>query len=135
LAPDAFKKAHTTHRTDGYCQFLGRLARVDEVCTLAKELIGEGVDVLKGMATGGNMMVTTRAFSPTDFKLPVEAFVQYLKAIAPAEGFDDVFYPGKIEYRPSKGRREGIPIEDTTWRRSAITARFGISASRPMPLA
>jgi imidazolonepropionase-like amidohydrolase len=45
---------------EGHCHFLGGVARgVDEVSTLAEELIGEGVDVLKIMATGGNMTVTS----------------------------------------------------------------------------
>jgi len=61
--------------------------------------------------------------------------VRYLKATPPAEGFDEVFYPGEIEYRSEqRRRREGIPIEDTTWRRlREIAERFAISPPRPMP--
>jgi imidazolonepropionase-like amidohydrolase len=44
----------------GHCHFLGGVAQgVDAVRALAEELIGEGVDALKVMATGGNMTVTS----------------------------------------------------------------------------
>ena len=106
--------------------------------TLAAVLpgLGFGVDP-KGRHNDGTFMlvVDPLAFSPTDFKVQVEAFVRYLKATPPAEGFDEVFYPGEIEYRTEqRRRREGIPIEDTTWRRlGEIAARFAISSPRPMP--
>ena len=72
------------------------------------------------------------AFSPTDFKAQVEAFVHYLKATPPAEGFAEVLYPGEIEYRTEqRRRREGIPIEDATWARlGEIATRFGIAPLR-----
>ena len=61
--------------------------------------------------------------------------MRYLKATPPADGFDEVFYPGEIEYRTEQRRRRaGIRIEDTTWRRlGEIAARFAISPPRPMP--
>ncbi len=44
--------------------------------------------------------------------------MRYLKATPPADGFDEVLYPGEIEYRTEQRRRHaGIPIEDSTWRR------------------
>jgi len=45
---------------NGHCHFLGGVAHgVDAVRRLADELVGEGVDVIKVMATGGNMTVTS----------------------------------------------------------------------------
>jgi imidazolonepropionase-like amidohydrolase len=45
---------------DGHCHFLGGVARgVEAVTRLAEELVEEGVDALKVMATGGNMTVTS----------------------------------------------------------------------------
>jgi LDH2 family malate/lactate/ureidoglycolate dehydrogenase len=81
------------------------------------------------------LVIDPRAFSPSDFKAQVEAFVRYLKATRPAEGFAEVFYPGEIEYRTERRRRrEGIPIQETTWRQlGEVAARFGISPPRPMP--
>src|SRR5436309_2443436 len=75
-----------------------------------------------------------RSRRPTS-KPQVEAFVRYLKATPPAEGFDEVLYPGEIEYRTEQRRRRtGIPIEDTTWRRLGETAaRYGISLPGTMP--
>jgi uncharacterized oxidoreductase len=104
--------------------------------TLAAVLpgLGFGVDP-KGRHNDGTFMlvVDPRAFSPTDFKVEVEAFVRYLKATPPADGFQEVFYPGEIEHRTEQHRRRaGIPIEDATWRRlGQIATRFGISPPRP----
>jgi imidazolonepropionase-like amidohydrolase len=45
---------------NGHCHFLGGVAHgVDGVRRLAGELVEEGVDVIKVMATGGNMTVTS----------------------------------------------------------------------------
>jgi imidazolonepropionase-like amidohydrolase len=45
---------------NGHCHFLGGVAQgVDAVTALAEELVQQGVDVLKVMATGGNMTVTS----------------------------------------------------------------------------
>jgi len=45
---------------DGHCHFLGGVANgVQGVAALAEELVAEGVDALKVMATGGNMTVTS----------------------------------------------------------------------------
>ncbi len=45
---------------DGHCHFLGGVAQgVEAVTGLAEELVQEGVDALKVMATGGNMTVTS----------------------------------------------------------------------------
>ncbi len=106
--------------------------------TLAAVLpgLGFGVDP-QGRHNDGTFMlvIDPRAFSPTDFKVQVEAFVRYLKATPPADGFDEVLYPGEIEYRTEQRRRQaGIPIEETTWRRlGEIATRFGISTPRPLP--
>ena len=103
--------------------------------TLASVLpgLGFGIDP-NGRHNDGTFMlvVDPGAFSPTDFKDEVAAFVRYLKATPPAEGFDEVLYPGEIEYRTEeRRRREGIPIEEATWDRLAkIAARFGISPLR-----
>jgi uncharacterized oxidoreductase len=64
------------------------------------------------------------------FKAEVAAFVQYLKATPPAEGFSEVLYPGEQEYRTEQQRRQdGIPIEEETWGRiAAVAERFGLAS-------
>ena len=59
--------------------------------------------------------------------------MRYLKETPPAAGFQEVLYPGEIEYRTGeRRRREGIPIEDATWRRlGEIATRFGVAPLRP----
>jgi uncharacterized oxidoreductase len=99
--------------------------------TLAAVLpgLGFGIDP-KGRHNDGTFMlvIDPGAFSPADeFKAQVEGFVRYLKETPPAKGFDEVLYPGEIEYRTSQRRgREGIPIEDSTWGRlTEVGNRFG----------
>jgi LDH2 family malate/lactate/ureidoglycolate dehydrogenase len=100
--------------------------------TLAAVLpgLGFGVDP-QGRHNDGVFMlaVDPGAFSPTDFKAQVGAFVRYLKETPPAEGFVEVLYPGELEHRTAQRRRqEGIPIEDQTWGRLAQVAdRFELS--------
>jgi uncharacterized oxidoreductase len=103
--------------------------------TLAAVLpgLGFGVDP-KGRHNDGTFMlvVDPGAFCPIDFKTEVASFVRYLKSTPPAEGFQEVFYPGEIEYRTEqRRRREGIPIEDATWARlGEVGARFGLPPLR-----
>ena len=100
--------------------------------TLAAVLpgLGFGVDP-QGRHNDGVFMlaVDPGAFSPTDFKAQVGAFVRYLKETPPAEGFAEVLYPGELEHRTAQRRcQEGIPIEQQTWGRLAQVAdRFELS--------
>ena len=51
-----------------------------------------------------------------DFKDEVTEFAAYLKSSETAPGFDEVLYPGEIEYRnETRQRKEGIFVEDSTW--------------------
>ncbi len=51
-----------------------------------------------------------------DFKDEVTEFASYLKSSETAPGFDEVLYPGEIEYRnETRQRKEGIFVEDSTW--------------------
>lgn len=63
------------------------------------------------------------------FKREVAEFASYLKETKPAEGFDEVLYPGEVELRTEKQRNaEGIPVDDATWGKlSALAEKFGVS--------
>jgi LDH2 family malate/lactate/ureidoglycolate dehydrogenase len=63
------------------------------------------------------------------FKQEVTDFAQYLKDTPKAEGFTEVFYPGEVEYRKEQDRRKnGVPIEDATWKRLAdLASGYGIA--------
>src|SRR5438874_7949667 len=105
--------------------------------TLAAVLPGLGFgNDPQGRHNDGTFMlvIDPAAFSPKDFKSEVEGFVRYLKETPPAEGVQEVFYPGEIEYRTSQRRgQEGIPIEDSTWGRlGEIAQRFGLQELKPM---
>ena len=94
--------------------------------------LGFGIDP-QGRHNDGAFMLAMdpSAFMPlSEFKGQVEAFVKYLKETPPAEGFKEVLYPGEKEhYTEQQRRKEGIPIEDRTWKRiSELADRFGVTS-------
>lgn len=71
------------------------------------------------------------AFRPLeDFKQEVTDLAHYLKSSPPAVGFEEVYYPGELEYLTTQKRlAEGIFIEDATWNRlQDLAAEFGLSS-------
>jgi imidazolonepropionase-like amidohydrolase len=65
----------------GHCHFLGGVAQgVKAVRALAEELIAEGVDVVKVMATGGNMTVTSDPLAPQFTRPELQAVVEVATA-------------------------------------------------------
>jgi LDH2 family malate/lactate/ureidoglycolate dehydrogenase len=93
--------------------------------------LGFGIDP-KGPHNDGVFMAVfaVEAFRPLDeFKRDIAEFVAYVKETPPAEGFAEVLYPGEIEYRTEQQRRrEGIPIEDETWRQlTALAEAAGVA--------
>jgi LDH2 family malate/lactate/ureidoglycolate dehydrogenase len=94
--------------------------------------LGFGIDP-QGRHNDGAFMLAMdpSAFMPlSEFKGQVEAFVKYLKETPPAEGFKEVLYPGEKEhYTEQQRRKEGIPIEDSTWKRiTELADRFGVTS-------
>ena len=72
------------------------------------------------------------AFRPiADFKKEVTDFAAYLKSCPPAVGFEEVFYPGELEYlRTQQKLRDGIFIEETTWDQlKSLAEEYGIAAT------
>jgi LDH2 family malate/lactate/ureidoglycolate dehydrogenase len=95
------------------------------------------VDVLSGVLTGsgflsavhspyktaeksncGHLMIAIdiAKFQPlAEFNRRMEAFADEIKAVPAAQGFDEVFYPGEIEWNNDRrNRREGIEFPDDT---------------------
>jgi uncharacterized oxidoreductase len=94
--------------------------------------LGFGIDP-QGRHNDGAFMLAMdpSAFMPlAEFKGQVEAFVKYLKETPPAEGFKEVLYPGEKEhYTEQQRRKEGIPIEDSTWTRiSELAEKHGVTS-------
>jgi LDH2 family malate/lactate/ureidoglycolate dehydrogenase len=105
------------------------------------------VEVLSGILTGLGFGINPQgphndgvfmavfavdAFRSLDeFKRDIADFVKYIKETPPAEGFKEVLYPGEPEYRTEQQRRrEGIAIEDETWRQLTGLAE---AAGIPIP--
>jgi len=102
------------------------------------------VEVLSGLLTGlgfginpqgphndGCFMACFRVDALRDlatFRREVTEFAHYLKQTPPAEGFDEILYPGEVEHRrEQQRRRDGIPVEDRTWEQlQALARRFGV---------
>jgi uncharacterized oxidoreductase len=63
-------------------------------------------------------------FTPlNDFYDHVDGLVAHVKASPTAPGFEEILTPGEIEARQTERRlREGIPIDDETWRQIQETA-------------
>jgi uncharacterized oxidoreductase len=98
--------------------------------------LGFGIDP-KGPHNDGVFMAVfaVDAFRPLEeFKRDIADFVKYVKDTPPAEGVTEVLYPGEIEYHTEQQRRrDGIPIEDETWRQLtglAEASGVGIAPSR-----
>ena len=63
-------------------------------------------------------MVQDRFRPLEDFKREVDDFIRQIKRTPTAPGFDEILYPGEIEWRTTKQRsKAGIFIEDATWNR------------------
>ena len=63
------------------------------------------------------------------FDQDVDQLVDYVKSSKLADGFTEILVPGEPERRERERReREGIPVDDETWRQITETAgRYGVS--------
>ncbi|MGE3538768.1 MAG: Ldh family oxidoreductase [Candidatus Tectimicrobiota bacterium] len=113
------------------------------------------VDMLSGVLTGSGFLSAVHSpyhtsepshcghllialdiakFQPLEhFTARMEAFVNEIKAVPLAKGFDEVFYPGEIEDKhDAQGRREGLALPaDTLADLQRIARRTGLEASLP----
>lgn len=80
------------------------------------------------------MALLPQAFDEaTDFAAHVEALKARLKAVAPAEGFDEALAPGEPEARAyAKRVKEGIPLPESVWEDlRALAAELGVGIPGP----
>jgi LDH2 family malate/lactate/ureidoglycolate dehydrogenase len=94
--------------------------------------LGFGVDP-QGRHNDGTFLAVfdVNAFRPLEtFKREIADFVAYLKETPPAAGFDEVLYPGELEYRTAQQRRrDGIDVEDDTWSQIlALQKEYGLAS-------
>jgi uncharacterized oxidoreductase len=95
--------------------------------------LGFGIDP-QGRHNDGTFIAVfnVSAFRPLEaFKQDMAEFVAYLKETPPAAGFSEVLYPGELEHRTiQQRRRDGIFVEDETWRQlRAIQEEYGLPTS------
>jgi len=86
---------------------------------LAGVLSGTGtIGTSPRLANGVLLIILDIAqFLPLDeFYSQAEAFIAHVKSSPPAEGFDEILFPGEIEQKVKRQRvQDGIFIEDETW--------------------
>ncbi len=80
----------------------------------------------------GFVVIDVSAFiDPAGFAAMVEELVGYVKATPAAPGFEEVFLPGEADLRRREQRmKEGIPVDEATWRQIEATAA-SLGASVP----
>jgi LDH2 family malate/lactate/ureidoglycolate dehydrogenase len=81
------------------------------------------------------------ALDPGAFRLPGEAlqvatgFVERVRAVPPAPGFDAVYLPGEPEaLRRAERERDGIPVEQSTWE-AIVDVAADLDVTVPTPRA
>lgn len=113
------------------------------------------VDMLAGVLTGSGFLsavhspyktaeksdcghfliaVNIEAFQPlAEFNARMEEFIGEIKAVPPAQGFTEVFYPGEREARSdAENRRDGLQLpEDTLTDLTRIAGETGLEARLP----
>ncbi len=110
----------------------GLSAIVEILCGLLTGL-GFGIDP-SGRHNDGCFIAVfnVAAFRPlADFKREVAEFARYLNDTPPADPARPVLYPGQIEHLRSRQRsRDGIDVEDATWRKlQSLAEGYGIDMS------
>src|SRR5262249_14294164 len=71
------------------------------------------------------IVIDPSAFCPIGrFNRLMDELKAYIKSSAPMEGFKEVLVPGELEFGTMRQRlREGIPVDDVTWRAIGEQAR------------
>ena len=92
--------------------------------------LGHGVEPTGRHNDGCFMAVfKVEAFRPLEtFKAEVAEFAHYLKNTLPADGFEEVLYPGEIEYkREQESGIHGIEVEEVTWLKlNDLAKKYGL---------
>jgi len=76
------------------------------------------------------------AFQPLpQFNTRMEQFIDEIKAVPLAKGFDEIYYPGEMEAKNAvRNRSEGIQFpDDTLADLKRIAAETGLGAMLPLP--
>lgn len=80
------------------------------------------------------IVIDINAFVPLEqFHQEISELADYLHDTQPAADHDEVWVPGEFEARnEAQRRRDGVPVEDETWRQITQTAReLGVDAHLP----
>jgi uncharacterized oxidoreductase len=97
--------------------------------TMAGSLVDDETRLGNGLCL---IVINPSAFTELNhFKEMMEGLSSFMKATPPAEGFDEVFLPGELDFqRVARRQEDGIPLDDTTWDHiKQAGERFGITLS------
>lgn len=86
----------------------------------------------RGKHNDGSFYVCWRieAFMPlAEFRRQVSEFIAYIKTAPLAHGVSEILHPGEYEHRTAeKRRRDGIEVEDETWKAiEALAREYGVA--------
>ena len=76
------------------------------------------IDPIEHLSNGSFIIaINCESFLPLEtLKREISDLTAWIKSSPPAEGFDEILYPGELEVRMRKERlANGIPLDDTTW--------------------
>jgi LDH2 family malate/lactate/ureidoglycolate dehydrogenase len=92
---------------------------------LIAELIGDAALAAPPEFNWFVVAVNLGAFRPPDaYAETAETYLQFVKDVPPAAGFDEVLLPGEPEQRAAERRRaEGIPIPESVWEQLLATGQ------------
>jgi LDH2 family malate/lactate/ureidoglycolate dehydrogenase len=96
-------------------------------------LTGRGCPALPGFASGNGVLflaLSIEAFCPLEaFMTDGAALCDQIKAMPPAEGFDEVLLPGEPEHGTAKQlRAKGIVLDEVTWAQlTTAAAELGVT--------
>ena len=97
---------------------------------LIAELIGEAVLNFPPEFNWLVVVIDLGTFRPAaDYAATAEAYLQKVKDVPPADGFDRVMLPGEPEFQTTREReRNGIPIPEPVWAEiSEAAAKLGVA--------
>jgi len=97
-----------------------------------------GENTTRGDVSNGHFIIAidVEAFMPVEtLKEEINEMTEWIKSSPPAEGFDEILYPGELEARSRKERlSSGVPLDGTTYEELVQLASEYNTVTRLSPL-
>jgi uncharacterized oxidoreductase len=106
---------------------------------LGGALTGDGCGAMPGVPVGNGLLIElcdpTAFLSRDEYLRRVDEFLAYVTSSKPKPGVERILLPGEPEYLTEQARRrDGIPIDDETWRQvRAVADKLRVDIEDPTP--